>query len=194
MSLKDAEIDQDKWRMQSMPAMDDELFSAWIELIFTRTGIRLPNNRKSFLLSSLSIRMRELKINDYQTYYDVVTTGSNGLIEWETLVDRLTVHETRFWRDEQCLNLIRDVYLKKLDTNPQTLKVWSVGCATGEEPYSLAIWLDAFLSNNLPKTKFEIHATDISLAALGAGRAGKYPENRLTNLPKVLLQRYFKKN
>jgi len=185
--------DASSWRMQSMPSMDDKLFVAWVDLIQERTGIRLPDTRKSFLLSNLSIRMRELKMIDYETYYRYVTEGKQGIIEWETLVDRLTVHETRFWRDDRSLKILRDEYINKLTTKHDCLKVWSVGCATGEEPYSIAIWLDALSEMSENFINYEVHATDISLASLSIGREGRYPVNRLTNVPQLYLQNYFDK-
>lgn len=193
MVAEDANYDASTWRMQSMPEMDSESFAAWVTLIQERTGIRLPDTRKSFLLSSLSIRMRELKIDDYATYYRYVTEGKQGIIEWETLVDRLTVHETRFWRDDRSLKLLRDEYINKIAEKQDCLKIWSVGCATGEEPYSIAIWLDALAAMAANFTNYEVHATDISLASLGIGREGHYPENRLTNVPQLYVQNYFDK-
>ena len=183
--------DAGSWRMQSMPAMDNALFSQWVELIQTRTGIRLPDTRRSFLLSSLSIRMRELNIDEYEQYYQYVTNGKQGLIEWETLVDRLTVHETRFWRDERCLELLRDRYINRLSEKQDALKIWSVGCATGEEPYTIAIWLDSLLAGGTMFENFEVHATDISLASLSIARQGRYPANRMTNVPPLFMQTYF---
>ena len=187
---------QTEWQFQSMPEMDDVLFKKWVGLVAERTGTRIPESRKSFLLSKLSIRMREISVSSYQAYFELVSDERCGLIEWETLVDRLTVHETRFWRDESIFQLIQKEYIEKnnlLNKTQMNLQVWSVGCATGEEPYSLALWFEHFCTMNNIENRQGVHATDISLAALATARQGIYPENRLTNLPDGYLNYYFSK-
>ena len=184
------------WSLEEMPEMEQALFQLWVDLIETRTGIRISETRRSFLLSKLIIRMREIGYEDYQRYYDFVSADLNGFVEWETLVDRLTVHETRFWRDESIFKLIEDEYIEKnklLRNESLSLQLWSVGCATGEEPYSLAMWFEHFCRMNGVQNKQGIHATDISLAALAAARDGVYPENRLSNLPNSYINYYMKK-
>lgn len=178
--------------------MDSELYSRWVKLISERTGISLPPTRKSFLLTGLNIRMRELGYTDYQTYYDYLTSAKQGVVEWEILVDRLTVHETRFYRDTHALDLVRDVYLSPLakDSNlekgsPVKIDIWSVGCATGEESYSLALLIDDFFYRVGMQCYQGITASDISLAALAMGRKGVYHRSRLTNLPQGYLEKYF---
>ena len=196
VSVGDKSTDSGSWHYQALPDMGDDLFGLWVDLVALRTGMRIPDNRKSFLLSKLSIRMREIKCDDYQQYYDLVSDDKRGFIEWETLVDRLTVHETRFWRDESIFKLIEQEYINKnnlIKDKKLNLQVWSVGCATGEEPYSLALWFEHFCTMNRIENRQGIHATDISLAALATGREGVYPENRVTNLPEGYLKYYFDK-
>ena len=182
------------WHFETMQEMSDALFSDWVDLVESRTGMRISETRKSFLLSKLSIRMREIKYNDYQQYLDFVSDERRGLIEWETLVDRLTVHETRFWRDDGIFQLIQKKYIEDnnlLNDNKLGLQIWSVGCATGEEPYSIAMWFEHYCTMNGVDNRQGIHATDISLDALATAREGIYPENRLTNLPDGYKTYYF---
>ncbi len=191
-----APVSNTSWHLEEMSEMGEALFCKWVELVELRTGIRISEMRKSFLLSKLSIRMREIKIDDYQQYFDVVNDKRCGQVEWETLVDRLTVHETRFWRDESIFQLIEKEYIEKnnlLNNNRLDLQVWSVGCATGEEPYSLAVWFEHYCTMNNIDNRQGIHATDISLAALATAREGLYPQSRLTNIPEHYLNYYFTK-
>lgn len=90
----------DRWSIKSTPAMDAEQFQLWQALLEERTGMTLSNERKTFLETSLSIRMRELGIEDYDTYYEHLMVGSteSRAMEWSVLVDRLTVQETSFFR------------------------------------------------------------------------------------------------
>ncbi|MDH5661201.1 MAG: protein-glutamate O-methyltransferase CheR, partial [Gammaproteobacteria bacterium] len=108
-------MSQTQWQLNELMPMSDEEYSLWVELLEERTGITLPELRKSFLLSKLSIRMQELGINEYKSYFAYINHGKAGRVEWETLVDRLTVHETRFFRNTQALSFIKDTYLEKLN-------------------------------------------------------------------------------
>lgn len=185
-----------RWREPAGMEMDNLLFQQWTELLAKRTGISLPESRRSFLLTSLSIRMRELAIESYQAYFNYLLSGTEGNIEWETLVDRLTIHETRFYRDQQALKLIRDVYLQRLDSKQDkktSINIWSVGCATGEEAYSLAMDLDDYISGSDKEYYYSVTGTDISSAAIATARDALYKENRLTNVSEHLLSHYFDK-
>lgn len=196
VEAENSDSEKGAWHFETMPDMDDSQFASWIDLVEQRTGMQIPETRRSFLLSKLSIRMREIKCDGYQNYFELVSDERRGLIEWETLVDRLTVHETRFWRDASIYELVQKEYIERnnLISNKQlNLQVWSVGCATGEEPYSLALWFEHYCSMNSIENMQGIHATDISLDALATGREGIYPKNRLTNLPEKYLDYYFSK-
>ena len=183
---------QAPWEYAETPPMDDLLFQQWVELLEKRTGILLPESRRTFLVTNLISRMREVKSPDYQAYFNLVTSGTSGQVEWETLVDRLTVHETRFYRDTNALNLIQDTYLKEViehKDRPRTIHAWSVGCATGEEPYSLAMLMDyAFL--NHPELYYGITASDVSRAALQTGRDAIYHHRRIKNVPEQISKTY----
>ncbi len=184
------------WARKELAPMDAYEFRQWSELLETRTGISLPEKRKTFLLSNLSIRMRELGYRRYRDYFQYVLDGRRGMVEWEILVDRLTVHETRFYRDPRALQMLRETWLDRLPARadkPHQLRLWSVGCATGEEPYSLAMLIDDALLARGVRAFPAITATDISAAALAAGREGIYPANRLVNLPEAFIGRYFRK-
>src|SRR5690606_41672548 len=89
------------WMLKNLPEMDERQFQQWQTLIEKRTGMSLPPERKTFLQTNLGIRMREIGCQSYQEYYEQVTNSPAGFIEWAILVDRLTVQETRFYRDEQ---------------------------------------------------------------------------------------------
>ena len=102
--LDDSDVKDGSWHLQAMHEMNDELFEKWCDLVEIRTGMRIAESRRSFLLSKLSIRMREIKCDNYQHYYDLITDHRSGFVEWETLVDRLTVHETRFGETKVFIN------------------------------------------------------------------------------------------
>ena len=185
-------MSQTLWQLNEITPMSDDEYALWLALLEERTGITLPELRKSFLLSKLSIRMQELGINKYKSYFAYVTHGKAGRVEWETLVDRLTVHETRFFRDTQALSFIRQAYLEKLDfeKNNSNIHIWSVGCATGEEPYSLMMYIDKYITDRNEKCYLAVTASDISHDALAVGKKALYHRNRFTNVPEVYINNY----
>jgi chemotaxis protein methyltransferase CheR/type IV pilus assembly protein PilK len=181
--------------VKRLPEMAPEQFQQWANLLKQRTGMRLPDNRISFLVTNLGMRMRELGINDYQRYYDYVQSGREGNIEWDQLVHHLTVHETRFLRQESVLSLIRDKYLpqhsEQCSTTPITINVWSVGCSTGEEPYSVAMAIDDQLRRLGCDYYLGVTASDISRSALAQGRKGIYSRQQIKDIEPDWLDNYF---
>lgn len=193
MPMREHPQKQAPWLYVPPATMDAELFQQWSLLLEQRTGIALPESRKTFLITNLTIRMRELGVATFGAYYDLIVSGTQGLLEWETLIDRLTVHETRFFRDAVALQFIRDVALPRLLQNnaaPYTVNVWSVGCATGEEPYSLAMILDSYFSQQGDGYYYGVTASDVSRASLSAGRQALYHKNRVKNVPALLARQY----
>ncbi|WP_279346788.1 CheR family methyltransferase [Halopseudomonas nanhaiensis] len=173
------------WSLQQLPDMDMGQFRQWQALLEERTGVCVSDQRKTFLQTSLCARMREQQMDDYQTYYDYVTQGPLGAIEWSALIERLTVRETSFMRHRASFDCVAR-YLHERLSQPgrQTpLQLWSVGCASGEEAYSLAIVVEqALIDTGSSKRDYGIWATDISLQALEQGRAAHYPTGRLGGL------------
>ena len=172
----------------SAPAMDEVEFQRWVRLLEARTGVTVPPERMPFLVTGLRRRMRETGHQEYDSYYEELLDGARGAMEWAALVDHLTVHETHFFRHPPSLALIRDEWLPQwLETTPsdQTLHALSVGCATGEEAWTLAMLLDAALSQVVPQRRFGITATDVSQPALAVARQGRYPLARLEQVPQV---------
>lgn len=199
MAAEDHTIDKTLWRYRAPAEMDQVQLSMWIELLEKRTGICLTESRKSFLLTSLSTRMRELDYGSYDAYFQYLLKGPSGTIEWEILVDRLTVHESRFYRDPRALALMQEQFLPELlskrgrleNKQQKSIDIWSLGCATGEEAYSLALLVEDFMLSNNLNGYYSITATDISSAALSTAREGVFHINRLKNVPARLIDLFF---
>ncbi|WP_319941601.1 CheR family methyltransferase [Aestuariirhabdus haliotis] len=174
--------------MQSLPDMDQHQFAQWQALLENRTGMRITEQRKVFLQTSVGMRMRELGLSDYQNYYDQVIEHPPGGMEWVLLVDRLTVQETSFFRHPASFELVRD-HLSQQATKGKTIELWSVGCSTGEEPYSLAMLAQDTLSDT--GCYFGITATDISVPALAKARQGIFSERKVEALSRERAAQYF---
>ena len=176
------------------PEMDDEQYAKWTELLEQRLGVVLPAKRRSFLITNVGMRMRALGFDNYDQYYQHINTGHKGNVEWDQLVHHLTVHETRFLRNRSTLKLICEKILpqdRKFANKPLTINAWSVGCATGEEPYTMAMAIDDHMGRIGCNYYLGITASDISRSALSVGRKGQYSAFRVKDLSPEWLQRYF---
>lgn len=180
------------WALQPLADMTATEFRDWQTLLEERTGVVLNERRRAFLQTNLSARMRELGVMDYATYYRQVTDGPRGAVEWSTLLDRLTVQETRFFRHRPSFEVLESYLRERLQQGvTQPWELWSVGCASGEEPYSLAISAAEVLRESEHPDHFGVTGTDISLNALSKARDGQYGARRLEQLETDLCQRYF---
>lgn len=182
--------------LQGMPPLNEAQFFMWQGLLEERTGMYISVERQSLLQSNLSIRMREIDCSNYDDYYRMVLAKPEGIQEWTTLVDRLMVQETRFCRNTESLQLLQR-YLKHRILSKEAhspINLWSVGCCTGEEPYSLAmLCYESFMSNDRAPL-FGVSATDISLPALHKARLGSYQKRQLSNMKQEWIGRYFDQN
>lgn len=175
------------------PELSDNAFMAWKGVIEDRLGLQMPDHRRSFLKTCLSIRMREVGFDDYQAYYDYIKDSRSGQFEWYRLIDRLTIQETRFFRDPASYALV-EKHLQTLVRNiDRPLNLWSVGCSTGEEAYSLAMLSEEVIkaSSNGTTLKYGVTGTDISKHALNCASTGIYGARRVAMVEDALLERYF---
>jgi type IV pilus assembly protein PilK len=181
------------WALQPLADMSTAEFRAWQTLLEERTGVVISEQRRAFLQTNLSARMRELGVADYASYYRQVTDGPRGVVEWSTLLDRLTVQETRFFRHRPSFEVLEHHLRERLqrDGVEQPWALWSVGCSSGEEPYSLAITAAEVLRDSPQPEHYGVTGTDISLNALNKARDACYGARRLEQLESDLTARYF---
>jgi len=182
------------WALHRLPDMDEAQFNQWQTLLEHRTGMILTVDRRSFLETNLGIRMREIGCGSYQAYYEKIVNGPDAVREWATLVDRLTVQETRFFRDPDAFRLVSDYIL----TRPReqlragALDAWSVGCSTGEEPYTLAMLLNDCMNQLQLPPLYGVTGSDISLPAIEKARLGQFNARKLLAMDDDMKSRYFR--
>ena len=178
------------WSLPTATSLSDTQFDAWLQLVEERTGIDFSQHR-SILQTGLSARLRELGQSDADAYLEQVRALPQGLPEWQLLLGHLTVKETSFFRQPAAYDLVR-AYLRKRSQGAigTPVDLWSVGCATGEEAYSLAIAANESLAAS-GQPYFGVLATDICAQALAQARAAIYPQRRIANLSDSLKRRYF---
>lgn len=181
--------------MKASAEMSAAEFRDWQRLLEQRCGMVLDEQRRRFLQIGLSARMGELGLSDYASYYRWVVDGPRGAVEWLQLLDRLTIQETCFFRHAPSFALLERYLRGRLaeDRTSRPWALWSVGCSSGEEPYSLAITAREVLAGEVEASaeRFGVMATDISRSALKRLGQGLYPATKLERLDATLRERYF---
>lgn len=161
-----------------------------------RIGIKLGEHQRQFLQTQVALRMREIGLEDFGEYFKHVTDGVSGKLEWSILLDRLVVKETNFFRHQPSLSFVCKHLQDKInnDSIDGSYDIWSLGCSTGEEPYSLAMLVNESYELAKRDAFFGIMASDISRVAVSIGKAGVYPERKLDFVPKALRHKYFSRS
>jgi chemotaxis protein methyltransferase CheR/type IV pilus assembly protein PilK len=177
-----------------LPDLDDRRVRAWLDLVEARTGVVILPERKAFLMTGLKARMLDLGLDDYDSYYKLLSRDQAWSQEWSQLIDRLTVHETSFFRHAPSLQLLTQTILPGfVDRNTDVsrgFQAWSLGCATGEEPYTLAMVAQQYFDELSDGRRYGITATDISQSSLQTARLGVYGERRMRGVSKSLREKY----
>jgi chemotaxis protein methyltransferase CheR len=146
------------------------------ELIQKRTGIRVGDNRRDVLTHALKECAESMECADLDQFFSYLQDARTDSEVWNDLIKKVTIGETYFFRDSDYMEALYRNILPDLIARHQTdhtLRLWSAGCATGEEPYSLAILLRQILPD-VDQWKILILATDINRHALKQGAAGRY--------------------
>ncbi len=164
-------------------------FNALRQLIYEHCGIWLGDSKVIFLRVRLADRLRARNISSAQEYYYFLKYDSQGNQEMQQLIDAVTVNETWFFRETGPVDAWYNLVLPGLKLN-QRLRMWSAGCATGEEPYTLAMLL-LELYPTARAGQFDILATDISQRALAIARTGVYDPYSLRRTDPRMTAKYF---
>jgi chemotaxis protein methyltransferase CheR len=161
------------------------------DLIYAEAGIHLGSGKKTMLEVRIKRRLRALDLNSYAEYCDYLF-GHKGLKEEiVSLIDVVTTNKTDFFREPGHFNFLAEKALPELATrNGNQLYVWSAGCSTGEEPYTLAMVLSEYAQTH-PGFRFKILATDISTAVLAKAEMGVYTNEVVCPVPQALKRKYF---
>jgi len=163
------------------------------DLVYRRSGIRLNESKHALVTARLQKRVRLGGFDSFGAYIAHVTRDPDGA-ECRAMIDALTTNKTSFFREREHYDfLVTHVVPEVLGRNAANgIAGWSAGCATGEEPYSLAMTLlDG--TRGTPSCSIEVVATDLSTAALSTAAAGVYPRDRVADVPHEVLRRYFER-
>jgi len=172
--------------------LTDTDFEAYRKLIYDESGIHFSATNRSILESRLKERLREKKLEQVRQYFDIISRDKEEL---KLFLDSITTNLTRFFRNQAHFDALEHYVVPELikikkPQNDFRIKVWSAGCSTGEEPYTIAMLLKELLP---APWKAEIVASDISLKSLMVGKEGFYADNRIAGIPDSYLRKYFDK-
>jgi chemotaxis protein methyltransferase CheR len=181
----------------------DEEFKLFRSLIYQESGIYLKESRKDFLENRLMKRMVATGASSPYWYYKLIAETKKA--ELLVLLDLLTVNETSFFRNRPQIDLFQNLILpeimkQKLKDNQKHLRIWSAGCSTGEEPYTLAmIAYEVFNNYNVfishGSWDIKIYASDLSLTVLETANKGEYAADKmLATVDSYYLNKYFSRN
>lgn len=173
--------------------MTREEFEMMRDFIHEKSGIFFAENKQYLLKNRLEKRMATLGIKTYRDYFYHIKYD-NSLKEFNQLLNIVTTNETSFFRNEPQLKSFSDEvlpqFIKEKTGSVKPLRIWSAGCSTGEEPYTLAMMVTERLGS-LSGWNVEIYANDISENVLQKARKGEYSGLTLRNVKPNVLERFF---
>ena len=171
-------------------------FKMFRDLIYKKSGINLNDNKKELLQARLRKLIIQKSLDSYEKYYKFIIKDETG-VELTLILDAISTNVTSFFREIHHFNFLDKVVVPEFakknqsKTNPE-IRVWSAACSSGEEPYSI---LFSLLQHKLFQSGSNIKflATDISIQILNAANQGVYPAQKVKQVPKYMLKKYFDK-
>jgi chemotaxis protein methyltransferase CheR len=176
----------------ALTELDETSFKRFRDIIYEESGIKLNESKRALMQSRLMKRLRELGMDGYRDYYGYLM--DNYRDEIVNLINAITTNKTDFFRESKHFDYMTGELLPEfVKSGKNELKIWSAGCSTGEEPYSIAITAHRFFENR-KAPEIRILATDIDTQVLNRGRAGIYKaEDILEVVDMTTAKRYFQK-
>lgn len=175
---------------------DDE-FRLFRDFIHEECGLYFADSKMAFVSSRIGKRLAAKSIGSFYRYYHYLKQGgSEQEEELLQLLDALTINETSFFRNRPQFEIFERLVLpelirQKVATGNPCLRIWSAGCATGEEPYSIAISVLEQLGARVQNWDVRIYASDLSLSALEKASKGSYPASKLQDIDSRRHRRFF---
>ncbi len=163
------------------------------DLLSKRSGVDFSQYKSNTMMRRIEKRIEALNVRNMSEYYQLLRQNA---LELDTLFDTVLIGVTEFFRDPEAFEKIKSLLNTRLRErrHNDSIRIWCVGCATGEEAYSIAILLHELLGSEIYNFQFQVFASDIGERALSFARKGIYSEKALRKIPPDLLEKYFDKN
>ena len=175
--------------------LSEKDFQTFSSFIYSQYGIKMPPVKRIMLQGRLLKRIRDLNMSSYSDYKDYFFSKEGQQKEIFNFLNVVTTNKTDFFREPVHFNFLLDTILPQYaDQNPSSFfKVWSAGCSSGEEPYTISVILNEFKTLNT-KFNFSIQGTDISHNVLNKAARGVYAANKVELMPIDYKKKYFLKS
>jgi len=179
-----------------VPLSDTE-FRYIADMLYDRFGIHLSEQKRILVAGRLSKRIRQLGFNAFTPYFDYLAADKSG-VELSELINRITTNHSFFFREREHFDFLVKTILPGIENRIKQvarypLRIWSAGCATGEEVYSIGMLLREYYGDRMDLLDYGLLASDISLSALQEAERGDYSETKLRELPAAYKNAYFRK-
>jgi chemotaxis protein methyltransferase CheR len=177
------------------PALSDEVWGRLSPLIENEIGIRMPIEKKTLLQNRLLRRIKYLELGSYEEYCDFLFSAEGRRTEMTPFLNEITTNKTFFFREFRHFEILSDRILPEFvrkNTRPgEPIRIWSSGCSTGEEVYSIACIIQEFMRLEGMQVNYEILGTDISTRVLWHAYNAIYEEQQVLPVAPDLRNRYF---
>ena len=162
-----------------------EHFRLISDRVYRFSGIRLPEGKREMVYARLARRLRSLGLASFDDYVRFLELEP---AEWEHCTNALTTNVTSFYREEHHFRVLAE-HASSYAGRTDSYRVWSAGCSTGEEPYTVAMCL----TDTLPKGNFHVQASDLDTQVLATAREAVYPLQSVLKLPEARQKRFFQR-
>jgi len=174
--------------------MNQSEFEKFSRFVTSECGIKLPPTKKTMLTGRLVKRLRSLGFKSFDAYFDYVSSDSGRAEELHAMIDAVTTNKTDFFREPKHYDYLLESVLPRLIDigwwdKTSSLRIWSAGCSTGEEPYTLAMILSEYVETH-QNIKFSVLGTDISTKVLKKAALGIYDEQKTGPIPIQFKKKY----
>ncbi len=170
-------------------AISDDEFNNFRSLIYKEAGINLSDLKRALVQSRLTKRIKILGVGTFGDYYRYLISNFDD--EKIHFINAITTNKTDFFRENRHFEFMKETVLPKLESSGRgSIRIWSAGCSTGEEPYSIAMTLREYFEKT-KKPDMKILASDIDTQVLESGREGIYEYEKIRDIDISLLKKYF---
>jgi chemotaxis protein methyltransferase CheR len=174
--------------------LPDDIFHLFRDIIYKHCGVVLDEGSKIFIENRLQNSIRRRKFDNFRNYYYFLKYDRKKDEELANVIDLLTIHETYFFREDHQLKSFSDEVLPEIikrKSQEKNLRIWSAGCSTGEEPYTISIIINE--KKELKNWNVEIIGTDVSHRVLQSARRGLYQPTAFRSIDPRYVSMYFRK-
>lgn len=182
-----------------LQTLTNEEFNMLSQCVQKKLGIKMPETKKPVLEARLQKRLRKTQIARFSEYCDFLFS-EEGAEERIAFIDAVTTHKTFFFREAEhfkflCEKVVSSPNSSHRQQNGEILHIWSAGCSTGEEPYSIAMELEEYKEKRAMKNlEYSILATDVSMETVKKAKKGIYDVGTMEGIPEALVHKYFLKS